>query len=74
MAGRRETDYDWNRSTPYKFIHNEKFEGFFNSYRAWVCRHCGIVKLEFDEAPNRWFCDICQLRQRLGTGPLGDKE
>lgn len=58
---------DWVKlDEPYKFTHNERFRDWF----AWVCRHCGIVRLETDEAPTRWFCDVCRLKNRLSTGPL----
>ncbi|OJV86967.1 MAG: hypothetical protein BGO39_28605 [Chloroflexi bacterium 54-19] len=54
------------RDKPYQFVHNERFKIWY----AWVCRHCGIVRLEYLRTEERWFCDVCLIRRRLGTGPL----
>jgi hypothetical protein len=44
---------------PKIFKHNEHVS---RRWYAWVCRFCGIVKLEDAPGPDEWTCEICRVR------------
>lgn len=49
---------------PIPLVHGEFKHGEIvkNKWRAWVCRKCGIVRLEVAEGPEDYTCEICTLR------------